>query len=336
LTDKTKKFLKTSVGFAVSLFFLWVAFRNTSFKALLSVPLPHPQWLLFGLAFLAIGYLLRSYRWWTMLNASSRVPFSSAVLVLLTSFGANNIYPLRLGDVLRVFFYSKELKTHSSVVLSTVVLERILDLFALLALLLLAIEGSTTFPYPKAKTWAGVMLTAATVGMIAMVIVAELSGPALQRRIDTLADEGFAGKIKRSLAGALDSIRKIGLVTMLLLMLESLVIWLCEGMVFVSASKALALAVQWIAPWQALVLANLSTLLPSTPGYVGTFDYAAKLALTTKGVSQSTAGFYALLVHAMVWIPITSAGGISALILRSRRSKPDIDENVVPLGEPVS
>lgn len=319
MTSRSKKWIKTIPGLAVSLFFLWFTFRKISLNALLAIHVDR-RFLALGLLALACGYTLRVHRWWSMLSASSDGPvsFRSCALVLLTSFGANNIFPLRLGDVMRVFFYSKDLKVHSSVILSTVVFERILDMFALLALLLLAIEGSATFPWPRAKLWATVMLIAATLGMIAMMAAAALFGPRLHALIATTADEGFQGKLKRSLAGGLNSIQRLGPAILLSLVVESLVIWLFEGMVFVSASKALSLNVAWIAPWQALVLANLSTLLPSTPGYIGTFDYAAKVALTTQGVSQALASYFALLVHSLVWIPITVAGGIAFLILRTR------------------
>jgi glycosyltransferase 2 family protein len=308
--------IKTALGFGVSAFFLWFTFHKISFRSLLAVHIAHPGWLAAALISLACGYTLRIHRWWRMLRFSAPVSFRMSGLVLLSSFAANNIFPLRVGDLMRVFSHSKDLKAHPSTILSTVVLERILDLLALLTILLVVIENSTNFPWPRAKLWASIMLFTATAAMIALIVLAEVSNSALQERIGKMPDTGIAGRLKRSLAGGLNAFRNISLIAMLGLMTESLLIWAFEGVVFVSAARALDLAAGWIAPWQALVLSNLSTLLPSSPGYVGTFDYAAKLALTSHGVTATVAGFYALLVHALVWLPITFAGGLAFLALR--------------------
>ncbi len=41
-----------------------------------------------------------------------------------------------------------------------------------------------------------------------------------------------------------------------------------------------------LGPWFALSTGTLATLLPSSPGYVGTFDYFAMLGLVAYGASR--------------------------------------------------
>ena len=53
---------------------------------------------------------------------------------------------------------------------------------------------------------------------------------------------------------------------------------------------------------------TLATLLPSTPGYVGTFDYFAMLGLTAFGAARDVATAFALSVHAVLWAPTTIVG----------------------------
>jgi uncharacterized membrane protein YbhN (UPF0104 family) len=64
-----------------------------------------------------------------------------------------------------------------------------------------------------------------------------------------------------------------------------------------------------------MVVANLATVLPSSPGYVGTFDVLLQHLLSeTFAVDAATAGIYTLLTHAVLLIPVVVAG----LILLSR------------------
>lgn len=56
-------------------------------------------------------------------------------------------------------------------------------------------------------------------------------------------------------------------------------------------------------------VANLSTLIPGAPGYVGQFEYGVKLVLNGAfGVPESQALAYAILVHAALYFPITLLG----------------------------
>ena len=53
---------------------------------------------------------------------------------------------------------------------------------------------------------------------------------------------------------------------------------------------------------------NLFTTIPSTPGYVGTFDAPGIAVLTQFEVPQSFATGYTLVLHVALWLPITLLG----------------------------
>ena len=57
-------------------------------------------------------------------------------------------------------------------------------------------------------------------------------------------------------------------------------------------------------------VANFATLIPSSPGFVGTFDAAlARVLVDTSNVSFSAATAYALIVHTVLFLPVIVAGG---------------------------
>jgi glycosyltransferase 2 family protein len=100
----------------------------------------------------------------------------------------------------------------------------------------------------------------------------------------------------------------------------SFLAWFLEGAVFACVARSLQISVHWTAPWLSLGAATLATLLPSSPGYVGTFDYFASLGLTAYGAPPSIATAFALLTHLMLWLPITVAGFIAILAHRGGKT----------------
>jgi hypothetical protein len=60
---------------------------------------------------------------------------------------------------------------------------------------------------------------------------------------------------------------------------------------------------------QATAEANLSFLIPSSPGGIGPFELACKDAMVRSGVSVSNAGLYGLVIHIWLLVAITAVGG---------------------------
>jgi uncharacterized membrane protein YbhN (UPF0104 family) len=58
---------------------------------------------------------------------------------------------------------------------------------------------------------------------------------------------------------------------------------------------------------------NLFTTIPSTPGYVGTFDAPGIAVLTQFGVPQAIAAGYTIVLHIALWLPITLLGAFFML-----------------------
>jgi hypothetical protein len=98
----------------------------------------------------------------------------------------------------------------------------------------------------------------------------------------------------------------------------SLAAWLAEGCVFWFAALALSSIDTPAAGWVALPVGTLATLIPSTPGYVGTFDYFTARAMSALGNDAMAATAYAILVHALLWLPPTVLGGVYLLLHRTR------------------
>jgi uncharacterized protein (TIRG00374 family) len=88
----------------------------------------------------------------------------------------------------------------------------------------------------------------------------------------------------------------------------SLLIWLVETVTYWCIMQGFSFRV----PFYVLLLmngvANLASIIPSSPGYVGTFDAPGMRILESFGVSGATAAGYTLALHATLWLPITCLG----------------------------
>jgi uncharacterized membrane protein YbhN (UPF0104 family) len=281
--------------------------------------LARAEWGPLGLALVALAADMgaRIVRWWYMLRAAApRLPLASCVRPFLGSLALNNTVPLRAGDVVRVVGFRHALQAPMGHVGGTLVLERLLDMLVLLGILFAALAGAPG-ALPR-----GFLLAAAIAGAAALAALLGL----------TLCPRAITGLLERVLARLLPGHRWLaaanrimGQVAAALALLQapgraarllglSLLAWMLEGAVFACVAWALHLGVAWPAPWLSLGAATLATLLPSSPGYVGTFDWFARLGLTAYGAPMAGATAFALLTHLVLWLPVTVAG-LGALLM---------------------
>jgi uncharacterized protein (TIRG00374 family) len=269
-----------------------------------------------ALAALSIGYACRIARWRTMLVIENPgLRWADCAGPLLAGFAANNVLPFRAGDMMRIFAFNARLGTGSGTVLATLFVERLLDLMALLALLgtVFAVSDLNAALLTGAG---GTVLTGVAIAILALLLFPRLFAP-LALTAGRLISRLSPRLGKRLLV---ESEKCFGILTRLAssavmgrLVAWSCAAWLAEGCVFWLAALGVKSLAAPEAGWLALPIGTLATLIPSTPGYVGTFDYFTTLAMTSMGNAAADATAYALLVHLLLWLPVTIAGGLYLL-----------------------
>ena len=75
----------------------------------------------------------------------------------------------------------------------------------------------------------------------------------------------------------------------------------------------------------------MAVALPSAPGFFGIFHWACKLALVRFGVAPETAVAAGTLIHAVMWVTLTSAG---LVVLRFRRTSLEEVDQAAALETP--
>jgi glycosyltransferase 2 family protein len=311
---RRRNLAKTIPGFLISGFFLWYTFRGIHPSEFRSLRFMHPGWILGVLGFTLVGYTLRCVRWTRMMRPSGS-SFQTCARVLMTSLAANNILPFRIGDIMRVFTYAPDLGASPSAILSTVVLEKLLDVFVV-GLLFIATAGRDLSD--KVRRGADIAVIVSVIGLLVLMFgAARLEAP-LRRLFAALPGNKLVRKLEHWFLLAIDTLRQLGIGGSVTLLVQSFVVWFCEGMIFLSAQHLVGLQTDPLGPWEAVSFANLSYMLPSSPGAIGPFEWAVKSALVSHGADPSPAAIFGLAIHAWMLVSVTGAGGLIFLIHRIR------------------
>lgn len=315
---KVKSLLRLVLGVFFAILFLWLIIRQINLdefrQAFDNVD---AKWIIAALLAFAIGYSCRIERWRLMLERDNpSLKWRSCAGPLLASFAVNNVLPFRTGDLLRSFAFNRALGTNSSVVIATLFVERLLDLLMVLVLLGLAL-AIFNMDTTRFTGIGGAMLTAGSLAILTVLFFPGWFSPVvlaivrLGFRLSPRLGQKLLNEINKSLV-TLQCLAKGH--TMIKLVFWSMMAWLAEGCVFWFAALALSSITAPLAGWLALSIGTLATLIPSTPGYIGTFDFFTVRAMTALGNTAAAAAVYALLVHLLLWFPPVLVGGLYLLL----------------------
>jgi uncharacterized protein (TIRG00374 family) len=276
----------------------------------------HWGWALASAFFAIAGIWTRARRWQYLFPPGSNPP--ALFRATMIGYMANNVLPLRAGELVRVYVMARYWSHGFWMPLATLVVERVLDGLAVVLLL-----GGLLFavPVPPAFRWtAGVFLALDLVAVAVLVAIA-LSPRACQGLIRRLAGrwprlEGRLVRVFEIFVRGLSGIQTPHHAGPIVVW--SLLVWLTAALAAWTALFAARLDVPPIAAFVVLGFVALGVSLPSAPGYIGVFHTAAVIALAIFGVSQPVAFGYAIVFHACGFIPITLFGWV--LLLREHLS----------------
>lgn len=307
-------------GIAVSVVFGWLAVRGLDFHEVRSaIGRASPAWILAAVVVSVLGVGMRSERWRALFPRDSRprpVPTFWASQVGLL---ANNVLPVRAGELVRVLALSRESGLRRTAVLATVGVERVFDL-AVISLLQLAI--ATQLPHADVTrrftllAVAILALSALVVLVLALAPVRGSAGRALLR-LPLLRTRGSV--LIDSLRTGLSALRERELAAVALLW--TLASWLVLAVSIWCVLKAFDLHLPWHAALFLLVAVTFAQAVPASAGSVGVFELAARSALVAYGVPPAVALSAGLVVHAVSSLPFIALGAVGMARLGVSRAE---------------
>lgn len=307
------------VGLAISLGCLYLVFRSLDPDHLLTA-LGEANFLyvLPALGAFFVGVWLRSARWRLLLAPALATsmpdpavpPTRRLFQVLVIGFTVNNLLPARLGELARAYLLWRQERIEPGTTLATIVLERVLDGLTLCAFAGLA---ALVVPFPPRLQQAA-WLTAALFLSAVAVLVACMAWPGplvgLAHRVLALLPVRFAALGERLVRTFIEGLailrqgRSLGGALGL-----SVVAWLAEASMYYVIMLGFPFPARPEAALLGAAAANIGTMIPSSPGYVGTFDLPLQIVLTEVfHVSLAQATSYTLVLHAALVVPVVVLG----------------------------
>lgn len=275
-----------------------------------------------------VAVVFRTLRWKFLLRPLMGQPRRGIFPVVVVGYAANNLIPVRIGEVVRSYYLSLREGVSVAGAFGTIAVERAADVLALLFLLALSwvvLPAGTTFDRVAYQTPGGAPVLAIA-ALLPFILVAGAVGAITLLSGETVAAifervlSPLPGKLKTP-ATALAARLLLGLTVvrspagLAKLFLMSLPVWAAEAAMIYLIALGFDIRPDGASQFDfiALVLlftavANLAGAIPSSAGSWGPFDFFGAAALVAAGVSNGVASAFALTVHVALWVPPTALG----------------------------
>ncbi len=289
-------------------------------SALESVKVVYLLWML-PCPLLGLWFRALRWRWLALPLAPEPLPVAALYRATAVGFMAINLFPLRLGELVRPWFLARDTGVRASAALGTLVLERAIDFTAMMAIGAIVLWLHARQMPEWVRFGAGAV---SVVGLAPFVLIAALRRSErrtlalfgrLLRPLPTPLSSRLEGLLEQVCLG-LVSLRGARAVAMVAL--YSVLLW--AGLFFAPFALGIAalgielpLRETFFAGYTVLVFTALAIAAPAAPGFFGTYHFACREALALFDIPAAQAVAYGTVVHLTYLLPSTLAGVIVAL-----------------------
>ena len=269
----------------------------------------------------SVTLFVRACRWRVLLNAEGSVTVPSAFWATAGGYFGNNFLPARAGELVRTYMIGSRTGMEIPFVLATALSERVAD-----AVALVLISAMVLMMLPAQSGWlAGAARPFAILGLLGVLAIGILPflGPVGKRLIER-APLPHAGRsrlvtiMEQGLRGmrAFHDARRLSAFLAL-----TVLIWSLDAIGTVIGGAALGFQIPIAVAFLLLAGLGLGSALPSTPGYVGIYQFVAVTVLTPFGFSRTDAIAYILVAQAAMYVVIGFWGRSDSGTTAGRRLK---------------
>jgi uncharacterized protein (TIRG00374 family) len=276
-------------------------------------------WVVLAVAAQTTALVWRALRWRSLLALRHRISYRDAIEVTFMGWALLSLLPARLGEISRPLLLARRRPVERSFAFGAQMLERVLDLCAVLTLLAIYLRSSALAEHSSEgrrllaalERGQTVAAAAAAIG-IAGLVLAVIAAPRVARLHETMAGRlrGAVGRrlieAVRSFAAGLTAVRSFRSAAVAIT--HTVVQWtlICSAHWCLFRAFDLELSGLAVAPLLAFIV--LGAIVP-TPVAIGSYHKAVQLALAALlGLPLATATGYALIGHAVGYLPNLTVG----------------------------
>jgi uncharacterized protein (TIRG00374 family) len=292
-------------GLLISLGALLLAFRGLDWTEVGSA-LRDANYLLFlpAAVLMFLSLYLRAVRWGVLFHPLTHLRVGALMGTMNVGYSVNNLLPLRVGELVRAYLIGETERVSAAHALSTIVVERVLDVLTVVLMLVLLL------PFIDAPAWAtGPALVAGVIFLALAVALATLSlarqwALGVADRVVRLLPARYQSRLREAAESVMEGFGVLSNPAVLAQgMGWSFASWFCSALVMFVVQQAFDLDVGFEAGVFVVATTSLAMLVPASPGYIGTFELVAiKGMKNVFDVGENAAASYALVQHAFLYL----------------------------------
>jgi uncharacterized protein (TIRG00374 family) len=280
----------------------------------------HPAWIGAGVGCVLLTYLFRAWRWQVLLapivlrasGAGQRtVSFRNSFRITVMGFTATNLLPGRLGEILRPYLIARVEPVSTPAALATILIERLLDLGAIMLLFgVFLVLTSTTVSHDV--KWVGAVASGSAVISLGLLIFGAGHPVVLRRWSDAITKRlpgriaDVAARFAHTLVDGLLVMRQPRAVTSAAAL--SVCLWLSIALCIWCSALALDLTFAFPDTFLIVMYLVVGVAVP-VPSGVGSYHFMYQLAVTSMfHVNRDVAAAAAIVTHAVSFLPISVLG----------------------------
>jgi len=299
------------LGLLVSAVFLYLALVGLRLDEVWqNIRTARYAWLIPGVAVYFLAVWGRTWRWHYLLASIQKLKLSSLFPVVVIGYMGNNIYPARAGEVLRAYVLKRREGVSISSSLATILVERVFDGVVMLFFIFVSLPFAPMPPYLRQLVvWSSILFFGVLGGFFLIASKPDWAKSLYYRTIESFIPARFRAKLEGILDRFMEGLGGLRRPQdVLMIFFTSVFIWLTETTKYWFVMHGFEFHVPFYVLMLMTAVVNLATTLPSSPGYIGTFDAPGIRILVQFGVPGPIAAGYTLVLHAALWLPITLLG----------------------------
>lgn len=298
------------IGITVSLFFLYLMFRNTDIHKIVSIILGLKLIYVSLVAVLSLVLILfKTFRWKMILDKFEVIPYKTLLSVNMVAHMFNILLPLRAGEFFQIFMTKSTSNSQAghSKIAGTIVLNKFFELLSLL-IIFYALTWFVVIP----STWL-VPIRYLVIFTIAFLLLFAFN------IIDLKKISVPGNRLLRAAYNFLTSLKILeDRILLLKALFISLLVWSIELLMICLLFTAFNLSLPvWVSAF-IIVGINLAMLIPATNASFGPYEYAIILILTMFSVSKETALSFAVTLHFLEILLVLIVGFLFYLKIKER------------------
>ena len=327
-------FYKILIGTFISLICLFLLLKivDSFEKTLESLKSISIWYVVLGFIIYFLSLFLRTYRWKILLNKhASSITFKSLLNVVISGYMFNNLLPARLGEFARIYHLNLLKKINKSFTLGSILAERVTDVVALMLFLLFGLifmprefieNFSSNLNVSIRIIYFSILTLSAATIVFVLIIITGIWKSIINKLLQFLKKFKSNFNPDMYIKSFAEGVFSVGNNKLLKIILIASSLWAIEFSMFYLIGTQFNFDIEnlFIAILFFGIFSNLGGIIPSTSGGWGPFEVIGTIVLTSFGVNSNEAAAFTILVHLILWLPI-SVIGLGTFIIDFRKSK---------------